>query len=104
MRKTRLNKLEKTAFIVCGIFIIGMIFGYMSGRFRYRFNDFGILYHFLWISNYILVLSSFVWGIVNAISILKENYNWQRKLIWVVISLLPVLYFIIMIIYYETFG
>lgn len=96
MRNARSNKLEKTALIICGIFIIGMIFGYMSGRYRYRFSDFGILYHFFWISNYILVLSSFVWGIVNAILILKENYNWKRKLICGIISLLPFLYFVIM--------
>ena len=95
MRNTRLNKLEKRALIICGIFIIGMIFGYMSGR--YRFNDFRILYHFCWISNYILVFSSFVFGIVNSIFILKEDYNWKRKLIWSLISLLPILYFVIMI-------
>ncbi|TPG38828.1 hypothetical protein EAH81_15230 [Flavobacterium pectinovorum] len=94
MKKTRLNKLEKTALVVCGIFIMGMIFGYLSGR--YRFNDFGILYHFFWISNYIFVLSSFVYGIVNAILIFKENYNWKRKLIWSITSLLPFLYFVIM--------
>lgn len=96
MRKTLLNKFEKIALIICGIFIMGMFFGYMSGRYRYRFNDFGILYHFFWISNYVLVLSSFVWGVVNAILTLKENYNWKRKLIWCTISLLPFLYFVIM--------
>jgi hypothetical protein len=95
MKNMRLNKLEKTALIICGIFIIGMVLGYMSGR--YRFNDFRALYHFFWISNYIFVLSSFVWGIVNAISILKENYCWKRKLIWCVTSLLPVLYFVIIV-------
>lgn len=94
MRKNRLNKLEKSALFIIGIFIIGMVFGYMSGR--YRFNDFRALYHFFWISNYILVLSSFVYGIVNAILILKENYNVKRKLMWSVISLLPFLYFVIM--------
>ena len=96
MKEIRLNKLEKTALIICGIFIIGMIFGYMSGRYRYRFNDFGILYHFFWISNYILVLSSFVWGIVNAILVLKENYIWKRKMICCATSLLPFLYSVIM--------
>lgn len=95
MRNTRLNKLEKTALLIGGIFIVGMIFGFMSGR--YRFNDFRILYHFCWISNYILVLSSFVYGIVNSIFISKENYNWKRKLIWCLVSLLPILYFVVMI-------
>jgi hypothetical protein len=97
MKNMRLNKLEKTALIICGIFIIGLFFGYMSGKYRYRFNDFGVLYHFFWISNYIFVLSSFVYGIINSILILKENYSWKKKLIWSFTSLLPVLYFVIMI-------
>ncbi|OIV43393.1 hypothetical protein BKM63_04100 [Flavobacterium johnsoniae] len=52
MKNMRLNKLEKTALIICGIFIIGLFFGYMSGKYRYRFNDFGVLYHF---SGYLII-------------------------------------------------
>ncbi|OXA91681.1 hypothetical protein SAMN06265346_110132 [Flavobacterium hercynium] len=95
MDNIRFNKLQKRALIICGIFIAGMIFGYISGR--YRFHEFRILYHFLWMSNYILVLFSFVCGILNAIFVSKENYNWKTKLLWGSISLLPVLSFIIMI-------
>jgi len=88
-------KFQKRALIICGIFIIGIIFGYISGR--YRFHEFRILYHFFWMSNYILVLFSFVCGVLNAIFVSKENYNSRRKLLWGSVSLLPVLSFIIMI-------
>lgn len=95
MTNIRLNKLEKFAIIICGLCIGGMIIGQISGKFR--FSELRIIYQICWISCYVLVLSSFVWSGANAVLILQQkNYNLKRRLIWAFISLLPILYFTLM--------
>ena len=96
MENIRLNKLERFALLICGLCLGGMTIGNVTQKFR--FSDLRIIYHFGWISCYILVLSTFIWSIVNAILIVREKkYSLKKKVMWSIISLLPILYFTIMI-------
>jgi hypothetical protein len=44
-----------------------------------------------------LFFGSLFWSLVNSIMLINESkYEWKKRLIWVFISALPILYFVIM--------
>ncbi|REH01048.1 hypothetical protein C8P67_102305 [Flavobacterium aquicola] len=91
-----MNKRIKYAFFICSLFITGLVIGRL-GQSYFRFSGYRFLYHTCWITNYILILSSFTWGIINAILVFKEKYNLSKMIICLTVSLLPIIYILIMI-------
>lgn len=93
----KLKKRKKIAIIICCLFLFGGFIGRI-GQIYFRFSDLRIIYHICWISNYVLVIGPFIWSVENSIFIIKDgNFRSNEKLMWGFISLLPFLYFSIMI-------
>jgi hypothetical protein len=95
-KRNGLTRFEKLSIAICGLCLGGMLIGRFTGMFRY--SDYRIAYHCGWVSSYLIVFSSFLWGIVNASFLLDDKKNTLgRRVFWALVSLLPILYFLLMI-------
>ena len=82
---------EKFAILIGIIFILGMLIGNISEKFRFD-KKYGWIYDYGNIIAPILILGSVIWGIVNAVLILdKKDRKILLRLLWACVSLLPFL-------------
>jgi len=92
----KLDPYKKYSIVICFIFIVGLTLGRV-GESYFRFSNLRFIYHVCWISNYVLVFTSFIWGIANSILIKRNKiYNNTEKATWGIVSIIPFLYFVIM--------
>lgn len=90
----RINKLQKSVFIICLLPFFGVMIAQLTKGFRY--SDHRYLYLTGVLICYLSWLTAFLWGLVNSILIIKsENQKLYTKSVWTILSLLPIIYFII---------
>lgn len=95
--KLPLNRFQKYAIAICCIFIIALIIHCLNITFSFSIP------HSLYLTGLALfsglVMISFMWGLVNSIFIWQEKYSLSKRLVWMVISLLPLFYFGLVLIF-----
>lgn len=86
------EKYKLYSIIICILFIIGILIGRFSEIFRFNFDQHWIYEYGNYLS-YLIIFGSVIWSIINALRILNRfRYRLKNKIIWILISLLPILY------------
>ena len=87
----KLNKYQKQSLLIVLLPILGILIAKITQT--YRYSDYREIYLIGVFLVYFCWLSSFIWGIINAIKIcLSANLKTKVKIFWISISLLPILY------------
>lgn len=89
-----LERLEKFALLIVILFICGILIGKFSEYFRMT-PDLKWIYRSGKLISHLLFFGSILWSLINTILIFKKS-SWKNNLVWILISILPVLYFSIM--------
>ena len=94
---TKLNKYQIFALAICVIPIFGVIIAQLTKV--YRFNQ---ELRYIYLTGVLIVylswITSFIWGLVNSINIVRNgNYKKTFKFLWTTISLVPIFYFVMML-------
>lgn len=85
---------KKSSFLIIGICIMGMLIGSYVQRFRV--SDYRWVYQYGSYLNMIMVLGSLTWSFAHPLFVWMERKSeWKKSLIWILIGLIPVLYFLI---------
>lgn len=92
----KLNKYQISALSICALPIFGVIVAQLTKN--YRFNQ---ELRYIYLTGVVIVYlswtTSFLLGIANSQNIVRnKNHKKPFKILWVTISLLPILYFIFM--------
>ena len=96
MAKTFYSKItynpKWTAILIVGICLAGMLIGnYIE---RYRISNYRWIYEYGKQINFIMVFGSLAWSFFHPIIIWSNNrIEWKKYLIWILIGLIPILYF-----------
>ena len=86
-----------SAILIIGIFIAGIAIGTYTDRFRA--SDYRWIYEYGKLINYILVFGSLACSSVHPFIIYGNNVkDWKKYLTWIIIGILPILYFAFMMI------
>jgi hypothetical protein len=86
-----LKKYQKHAFLIILLPIIGMLIGRFTSPFRY--TNLRTIYLIGALLVYICWITSFLLGIINSIEIiLNSKEGFKKKILWTIISLLPIIY------------
>lgn len=81
-----------TSIIIIGICLVGMLIGNYVQRFR--LSDYRWIYQYGSYLNLLMVLSSVGWSFFHPLIVWSERkYEWKKNLIWIIIGLIPFLYF-----------
>ncbi len=87
----KFNRFQYSAFIICCLPIIGSIVAYFTKD--YRYSEHRNIFLIGVILTYLFWGTSFMWGLVNSIFIWTfENQKILNKILWIIISLLPIIY------------
>lgn len=104
---TKLNKYQIFAIGICALPIFGVIVAQLTKNYRYN-QELRYIYLTGVVIVYLSWITSFILGIVNSQYIVSnKNYKRTFKIIWAMISLLPILYLIfmmLMFILHDTFS
>ena len=87
---------KMTSILILGICLIGMLIGNYVQRFR--ISDYRWIYQYGSYLNLIMVLGSVGWSFFHPLIIWSERKpewksEWRKKPIWILIGLIPFLYF-----------
>ena len=86
-----------SAILIIIIFIVGIVIGSYVERFRV--SNYRWIYQYGKLVNHILVLGSLVWSSIHPFIIYGNNIKeWKKYLRWIIIGILPILYFTFMMI------
>lgn len=87
----KLNKFQKYTLTILLLPIIGLIVAQMTKDYRYSNQSY--IYLFGVLICYLSWGTSFLWGLINSIFIIQNNnQNLRNRLIWITLSLLPIIY------------
>lgn len=89
----KINLNRRNALIICCLPIIALIVSHFTKN--YRYSEYRNIYLFGVATVYTLWFSSFLWGILNAILIWRKETQKVIRIIWFLISLLPIIYMIV---------
>jgi len=93
----KLSNFKYIALLICCLPVLALIISHLTRNYRYSESNYIYSYGVLMV--FILWFSSFILGFLNALFILKkEHLKIGAKTLWIIISLLPLLYIIIMLI------
>jgi len=81
--------------LIIGVFLLGLLIGNFAERFR--FSNYRWIYQCGKLINYIMVFGSLATSFFHPLIIWSNNRTkWKKYLKWIVIGLIPILYFIFM--------
>lgn len=96
-----LNKFQKYTLIILLLPVVGVIAAQMTKDFRYSNHRF--LYLFGVLTCYLSWGTSLLWGLINSLFILQDkNKNLRSRLIWILLSLLPIIYITFLMLFTFT--
>jgi len=93
-----------TSILIVGICLLGMLIGnYVE---RYRISNYRWVYEYGKLINFIMVFGSLGWSFFHPLVVWSYNKpKWKKHLIWILVGLIPLIYFITMMIIAEIrFG
>lgn len=93
-----------TALLIVGICLTGMLIGNYVQRFR--ISEYRWIYQYGNYLNLIMVFGSLCWSLVHPLIVwANRKTEWKKYLTWMIVGLIPVIYFITMMIIAEIrFG
>lgn len=92
------KKNKKHAIYISLCFFLGIIMGKISGNFRMSVN-LRWIYIYGKLLSILLLSASLIYSLVNSIHLfISSKKEWKKNLIWLFISLIPILYFLFTII------
>ena len=64
---------------------------------RFRFSEYRWIYQYGKYLNLILVIGSLGWSLFHPLIVWSEKKpNWKKHLIWMIVGLIPIIYFVLM--------
>lgn len=94
---TKLNKYQAFALSICALPIFGVIIAQLTKNYRFN-HELRYIYLTGVVIVYLSWIMSFILGVANSQNIVRnKNYKKPFKILWSTISLLPILYFICML-------
>ena len=93
---SKLDKFQKSSIIICVLPIIGTAVAKSTEHFRV--GEYRWIYLTGVVIVYLFWCISLLWGLINALFIIyNENQKIKSKILWCVISLIPIFYFTILV-------
>jgi hypothetical protein len=94
------TKFRKYALVICLLPFLGYIISAFTQDFRY--SNYRYIYQMGDVVKYCLWGASFVWGLGNSLDIYQTKDSWRRKALWITLSSLPSLFFILILVICAT--
>jgi hypothetical protein len=92
----KLKRYQKYAFLIILLPIIGVLIGRFTSSFRY--TNLRTIFLISAALVYICWITSFLLGIINSIEIiLNSKEDFKKKILWTIISFLPIIYVTIIV-------
>lgn len=93
-----------TAILIVGFFLTGILIGNYVQRFR--ISEYRCIYQYGSYLNLIMVVGSLFWSFIHPLAVWSYTKpEWKKHLIWIIVGLLPLIFFITMMIIAEIrFG
>lgn len=89
-----------TAILIIGVCLSGMLIGNYVQRFR--ISEYHWIYQYGSYLNLIMVFSSLCWSFFHPLIVWSyKRPEWKKYLIWIIVGLIPLIYFITMMIIVE---
>ena len=97
------NRMKKKFKIIAVTNSSILILGLLIGKYSEVFRGQNPLYMILKMSAWGLLLCSIVWSLINTLFIFGENKEiWRKNIQWIILSLLPIIFFSIILILSAT--